>query len=217
MSKKTRVTKNCVICGKSFEVKLSHSTYIQCCSIICGTKFKQIKFDKSIENKMGGTIPEWLTEHYVRQLWTYRHIINELHINLRTLMRYMKEYDIPIRYGSDAIKVQWLNAKERRLKQSVLIKEIHSTFLFRNGKDSPLWKGGAKTYRGKDWNSVKKLIHQRDNNTCQQCGVTENGTLAHRLEVHHIVSFRNKKYFNEMTNLVLLCHECHKRQLSHKL
>ena len=214
---KTKVTKICVVCNNPFEVKLSHSSYILCCSMTCGGKFKTQRFDRLLEAHVGMPINDWLYSRYVQGLWSYRHITKELHINLRTLMRYMKEYNIPIRHGSDAIKAQWLDANERRLRTSNAFTKIRSTFPSLTGKDSPHWKGGAKTYRGKDWNSIKKFIHQRDNDTCQQCRTTENGTLSHRLEVHHIVAFRNRKYFNEPTNLVLLCHECHKKQISHKL
>jgi hypothetical protein len=122
--KKTRVTKNCVICGKPFEVKLSHASYIQCCSYICGNKFRQQKFDKKLEALIGTPINDWLLKYYLGQFQTYRQICNELKINTRTLMRYMRQFNIPVRRGGEAIKTQWINNIARKQAQAEFIKSI---------------------------------------------------------------------------------------------
>jgi 5-methylcytosine-specific restriction endonuclease McrA len=235
MSKKTRVTKSCVICGKSFDVKLSHSLYIQCCSMACGGKFKQQNFDNALESRLGMPIKDWLSEHYLNQLWVYSQICNELHINTRTLMRYMRQFNIPVRNPSEAVRVQWIRNPHKaeslkgiprpmlrgennpakqplaRLKNSLSKRGEKNPMYNILGKDNPRWKGGKMTLRGKGWNTIRTQVLRRDNYTCQQCGSKE------KLEVHHIVTYRNKKNFNQLTNLVTLCRECHRKQLSHKL
>ncbi|MDP2363629.1 MAG: HNH endonuclease, partial [Ignavibacteria bacterium] len=222
-------------CGNSFEVKLSHSTYIQCCSIICGAKFKQQNFDNKLKSQIGITIKDWLVKHYINQCWVYSQICKELHINARTLMRYMRQYSIPIRNPSEAVKLQWIRNPKKaesllgiphptirgdnnpakrpssRLKNSLSKRGNKNPMFNILGKDNPCWKGGKMTLRGKGWNSIKTQVKRRDNNICQECGSTE------KLEVHHIVTYRNKKNFNKLTNLVTLCHNCHVKQLSHKL
>ena len=226
--------KICVICGNPFQQ--SHQT-ILCCSNKCGQIFKQINFDKTLESKLNMPIEIWLREYYLNQFWSFRKICIHLKINIRTLMRYMRQFNIPVRHGSDAIKTQWVNNPARQKAQSEFSKKLpHITgdanpakrpdvrlkiSLSKRGDKNPMynilgitnpkWKGGKMTCRGKGWNSIRTQVLRRDNNTCQQCGSTNN------LEVHHIVTFRNKKNFNSLTNLVTLCKNCHKMQLSHKL
>ncbi len=237
MSKKTSVIKNCVICGEPFTVQRCSINKILCCSNKCAGKFKQRRFDKSIELKLGQDIGEWVYQRYRIDKMSYRQIRESIHINHRTLMRYMKEFKIPQFSRSESIALQWVNNDLRRKAQSEFFKSIPhpsgednptkrpevrekirlSKLGDKNpmynvlGKDNPLWKGGKNTYRGKGWNSIRKQVLRRDNLTCQQCGSKE------RLEVHHIVTYRNRKTFNKLTNLVTLCHDCHRKQLSHKL
>lgn len=235
MSKKTRVTKNCLICDNLFEVRLYQATLIKCCSNECGAKFKQQNFDNALESRLGMPIKDWLIEHYINQLWVYNQICKELHINTRTLMRYMRQFNIPIRNPSEAVKVQWIRNPHKgdslkgiprpmfkgdnnpakqplaRLKNSLSKRGEKNPMFNILGKLHHNWKGGKMTLRGKGWNTIRTQVIRRDDYTCQQCGSKE------ELEVHHIVTYRNKKNFNKLTNLVTLCRECHKKQLSHKL
>ena len=226
--------KICVICNSPFAQ--SHKN-INCCSNKCGQALRRLNFDNALASRIGIPIKDWLIDHYLNQFQTYRQICAELSINTRTLMSYMKQYNIPIRKGSEAIKVQWINNDARRKAQSEFLKSIphpsgddnptrrpevrekirQSKLGSKNpmynvlGKDNPRWKGGKMTLRGKGWNTIRTQVLRRDNNTCQQCGSKE------KLEVHHIVTYRNKKNFNKLTNLVTLCRVCHRNQLSHKL
>lgn len=62
----------------------------------------------------------------------------------------------------------------------------------------------------KGWTKEFKLkIRQRDNFTCQLCGMTESEQLersSHPLHVHHI-DFN--KFNHEINNLISLCYICH--------
>ena len=64
-------------------------------------------------------------------------------------------------------------------------------------------------FRGYDWNLKRTIIRERDNYTCQICGVLENGR---EHDVHHIISyhaFKDKKIANREDNLITLCGKCH--------
>ena len=71
------------------------------------------------------------------------------------------------------------------------------------GENHPLWKGGAnKPY-------LRKAILQRDNFTCQICGLRDEEIM----EVDHI---RPKaiapELYTEPTNLICICPNCHRRK-----
>lgn len=82
------------------------------------------------------------------------------------------------------------------------------------GEDNPRWKGGAVTYYGPSWHPSRRDARERDNFTCQRCGVTES-ELGRELDVHHIKPFRpfgvdNHTVANQLDNLISLCNICHK-------
>jgi endogenous inhibitor of DNA gyrase (YacG/DUF329 family) len=83
----------------------------------------------------------------------------------------------------------------------------------KSGEGSPQWRGGHLYYRGPNWSRQRAAARRRDDNTCQDCGLTreEHGR---ELEVHHIIPFRHfgiKEYerANELPNLISLCRPCH--------
>lgn len=83
------------------------------------------------------------------------------------------------------------------------------------GENNPNWRGGynEKGY-GPNWKKVSLLIRERDNFTCQKCGVSlDNLPKKHKLDVHHIVPLRefNGDYnkANVDSNLITLCSTCH--------
>ena len=47
---------------------------------------------------------------------------------------------------------------------------------------------------------IRKIVYERDGNTCQRCGVGE------RLLIHHL---DNNDRNNNLTNLIVLCSPCH--------
>lgn len=83
------------------------------------------------------------------------------------------------------------------------------------GKNNHNWKGGNyETYYGPNWRQQRRNARRRDNYTCRRCGVTEN-ELGRQLDVHHIIPFREfgiqrYKEANKVSNLISLCHPCHK-------
>lgn len=72
------------------------------------------------------------------------------------------------------------------------------------GSNHPNWKGGIsfEPYCPKFNEKLKEQIRERDNRTCQLCGIRENDN---KLDVHHIHYDKE----NCEPNLVALCHGCH--------
>lgn len=74
------------------------------------------------------------------------------------------------------------------------------------------WKGGIsperqKFYNSVEWKNLCSTIYRKQNATCQRCGkVKKHGDVFH---IHHIISFKNKEYRMNESNLVLLCKKCH--------
>lgn len=76
------------------------------------------------------------------------------------------------------------------------------------GSQSPLWRGGFSRKYSNEFNSeLRELIRQRDNFTCQLCGVPQQECL-NPLCVHHI---DYNKYNPMPHNLISLCKSCHSR------
>ncbi len=81
------------------------------------------------------------------------------------------------------------------------------------GESNPRWKGGYDPYYGENWREQRRKARQRDNFTCQRCGIAESD-LCRQLDVHHITPFRkygaeNYLHANRLDNLVSLCYKCH--------
>jgi DEAD/DEAH box helicase domain-containing protein len=77
-------------------------------------------------------------------------------------------------------------------------------------RDQKLWNADPNKY-GPGWPRQRQAARERDNYTCQNCGLREEGRT---LEVHHKIPFRAFEHPNEanrLDNLVTLCPTCHRR------
>lgn len=75
-------------------------------------------------------------------------------------------------------------------------------------RDEGMWRNDRNNY-GPQWDSLRKIIRQRDNYRCQHCGALEQGR-AH--DVHHKIplrAFTSLDQANRIENLITLCHNCH--------
>ncbi|NCC70883.1 HNH endonuclease [bacterium] len=83
------------------------------------------------------------------------------------------------------------------------------------GQKSKFWKGGVSKRNHRERNKImatleyrnfRRLVLERDNYTCQECGNTK------KLEIHHIKSFQKypKLRFN-INNGITLCNKCHRK------
>lgn len=78
-----------------------------------------------------------------------------------------------------------------------------------SGADHWHYINGETCYiRGENWNEVRRLVRERDNNTCQKCGATQENLL----DVHHIKPYRlfdDYLLANDLSNLITYCPSCH--------
>lgn len=88
------------------------------------------------------------------------------------------------------------------------------------GEEAHAWCGGySPHYYGPNWNEARRRCRERDDYTCQGCGVEED-ELDRELSVHHITPFRefipedgepDFEAANDLDNLVSLCERCHSK------
>jgi hypothetical protein len=79
-----------------------------------------------------------------------------------------------------------------------------------DGERSPLWVGGPKTYRGRNWKRARLAAVERDQGTCQSCG----RHIGASIPVHHRRPYREfatPEEANALDNLICLCQPCHMR------
>lgn len=96
---------------------------------------------------------------------------------------------------------------------------------YRAGEDAPAWEGGKELYRGPNWLRQRKRAVERDGQTCQRCGCTEEEHFeeyGRELSVHHITPVRefyreagseepDFTEVNALENLITLCVNCHRK------
>lgn len=76
----------------------------------------------------------------------------------------------------------------------------------------------GKSIEGKDYQNgemkgyenAAAYVRDRDNHTCQMCGVKSNEKKHIVIEVHHVIR-RSDGGSNKPSNLICLCHSCHKK------
>ena len=152
-----------------------------------------------------------------------------------TIYDRMVKYGIPRRSQSEALKRRYskgrirLPSEETRRKISEAMKNKHPSeetrqkmseshkgrdawnkgkvLPDRRGENHWNWQGGIsdKGYSEGWTESLRTLIRERDNYTCQDCGITQD-ELGYKLDIHHING--NKKDSNPR-NLITLCRSCH--------
>lgn len=178
---------------------------------------------------------EWLFTEYVIKKRTCNDIGKELGKDPKTIWQWLKNNGIPTRprggessSGSFKKGVNlWLGKKHKQETKEKIrqarIKDGHVPYL-KNGEHwlksvsqekHPNYKGGLTPerqsfYSSEIWSDVVKQVWKRDNAICQNCGKHHN-TEKNRgnFHIHHIVSFQVKELRAELSNLVLLCKDCH--------
>lgn len=79
-------------------------------------------------------------------------------------------------------------------------------------------RGYYEDDRYPNWEKQKKAARKRDNNTCQECGLTAEEQ-GESMCVHHKIPYRffdDYKKANRLNNLICLCRKCHGKQESHR-
>lgn len=218
--KKPKIKKICLFCHKQFEV----TPYLrakQCCNISCSRKYlwNQSEFRQNIINKLKGKHNSPKTEfkrgkHYnsTTEFKKEEHCSPETEFKKGKKHRY---FEIPEKnhpafkhgktnktyYCQDCgKKVSNFRAKRCSKCNGKIISKMISgrkNGMYINGKSKePYPLGWTNTFR--------EQIRDRDNHTCQKCGMAED--YYRKLDVHHIDY--NKENL-DLNNLIALCHRCH--------
>lgn len=123
------------------------------------------------------------------------------------------ELDCPV--CGDTFETKSYNIKG---EHTMCSSDCHREFMSstRRGEQNPAWKGGKAHYYGPNWNQQRRAALERDGHTCQLCGMDSEEhreTYRCQLNIHHIVRFKafdDHQSANELSNLVTVCHNCHK-------
>lgn len=120
----------CEVCGKEFYKKPFRIAKEKnhCCSFECQGILRHSLKVKEIENKFNKPIKEILYELYVIKKYPTRKVGKIIGLSYQKVGEWLKKYDIPIRYGSEAIKTQWIDNEQRREKHSELMKKVSPNF-----------------------------------------------------------------------------------------
>ncbi|AOV07831.1 hypothetical protein BI350_09990 [Sporosarcina ureilytica] len=81
-----------------------------------------------------------------------------------------------------------------------------------SGENSGTWNGGKIAYYGPNWLAQRRAARERDEFTCQKCGIGES-QYGRELSVHHIIPFviiNDYLVANELSNLLSVCEPCHR-------
>lgn len=141
---------------------------------------------------------EWLMNEYIIKNRSTGDIAKEFNVTNCAILFWMKKYNIKRRSISESRKIKYWGSKGDK------------NWMFgKKGSNAPSYKGGCTPerqsfYESKEWKDVVSLVWKRDNYTCQKCKTSKHG-----MHIHHIVSFRIKHLRAVLSNLILLCPDCH--------
>jgi 5-methylcytosine-specific restriction endonuclease McrA/DNA invertase Pin-like site-specific DNA recombinase len=183
---------------------------------------------------------QWLRTQYWGQSKTASEIASELGVYDSTVNRWLDQHGIEkkgqsvSRAGESVQKLMdsdWLQKQYHdQMKSSVEIgRELGVTSRCvldwmerhgverrgREGEDNPMWRGGKEDYYGPSWYSARAEARDRDDCSCQRCGMTDaehESNYDQKLHVHHIEPFRtfdDPAEANQLDNLITLCRQCH--------
>src|SRR3990172_3816600 len=101
--------------------------------------FYNIKTQSGVKKKyQSDSWEEIFYRMYVIEKRSIREIAKFFGIGREIVRRRLKDFDLELRHGSEAVKLQWKNNPERRKQQS----EFAKRKLPKNGDEHPNWKGG---------------------------------------------------------------------------
>ena len=158
---------------------------------------------------------EWLETMYITNQLSSTQISKTVECSSRAVLDALYYFGIKVRSCSEA-KRGPLNPHSNGISEAhkQKIREYRigkwtgdkNPWYGKTGEDHINWKGGVgfAPYCYKFNNKLKESIRERDNRTCQLCGIKENEG-RRRLDVHHIHYDKP----NCEPDLVSLCRSCH--------
>ena len=112
--------------------------------------------------------------------------------------------------------------KSNRKKDNVFCSQSCAGSFLHRGEKSHFWKGGktsiSKIERSRtNYLKWRQQVFERDNFTCQKCGIRSGNGKKVYLHAHHIKEFAdNPKERTSINNGITLCKNCHLLEHHHK-
>lgn len=228
-------TVNCTQCSSELvRVAWNYSKNRRMLHFFCDNKCKGSWQTQQRESQ--GFTKEWLEVQYLTLNKSANQIAREIKKDPKRVWEWMRDYGIEIRprgtdYGQNIKpgQVSFFKGKchteETKKKLSEIAKaDKRMPFKKENGppnkgkfgEESINWRGGLTPerqafYSSDEWVDAVKKVWARDNATCQKCLKNHNQeSVRGKFHIHHITSFQIRKYRAILSNLVLLCNECHR-------
>lgn len=211
----------CAFCGIVVRKQQTKNMIHRFCSMDCKAAWQR---EQKPVNK------EWLHQKYIVEGLDCTQISKIVNRNPKQVWQWLKGYEIPTRkrgttgnekYSKGHKGFKHTDETKEKIRQARL-KDGHVPYLRngvhhlkgKKGADTPNWKGGITaerqaTYGSEEWKQASKTVWERDNATCQRCGLYHNLNRDVSFDIHHIVSFAVVEKRCDPSNLVLLCEPCH--------
>jgi len=120
-----------------------------------------------------------------------------------------KEEKMPATDIADELGVATSGVLEQMYENDIKLRDQS----YYSGENCKMYEGGETiNYKG-GWDKSRREAKERDDHTCQRCGVHDSDTDEY-LDVHHKVpytSFDDPFEANKLDNLVALCRSCHRK------
>lgn len=144
---------------------------------------------------------KWLLREYVTKKRSTGEIAQEVGTTDANILYWLRKHKIPRRTVSEA----------RSIKHWGVAGEANPMF-GRTGNRNYNWKGGCTPerqafYVSREWAIACSAVWKRDKARCRRCSKPEQ---EGKLHVHHIVPFMVVKLRAAVSNLILLCTNCHR-------
>lgn len=217
----------CKNCESSYSVIPSRSDSSSFCSMDCKSEYQS-------ENMTGESNPSWSGGHMTESECEFCGDVHEHREDRlgRFCSRECKDNNRKNLTGEDA--TAWKGGPDEKVcdfcNDTYSVKQSRSDeskfcskgcmALWRSenwrGTNCPNWEGGHQKSYGPMWNSIREDVRDRDG-CCQLCGMTiekHKNEYGRNPDVHHIKpikSFDSFKEANKMSNLIMLCRDCHSK------
>lgn len=224
---------NCSECSAEImRLKWNYGKQRPITQFFCDTTCKGVWQRK--QREVQGFTREWLASEYVDHGKSANDIAREIGRDPKRVWEWIRNYGIETRKrGSDERqqfkkgvalragctlsdehkeKVRQARIKDGRIP--CMVNGVHWLHHYADRKPAS-WKGGISperqaVYSSREWIDAVKAVWKRDNATCQRCGKHHNTAETRgTFHIHHIVSFAVKELRTDVSNLVLLCRDCH--------
>lgn len=214
------IRSKCANCGKQVtRRRQSKPVKRHFCCIECKAEFQR---------RSKPVTKEWLYNEYIVKGRHCGQIAKTVKRDAKTVWNWLKAFGIPTRprgsydqWRPRGRKSGYKHSKKTKQKiRDASIADGRVPYL-KNGthwlssvpkSKHPKWEGGItadrqKLYSSKEWIAVSKAVYKRDRSTCRRCHRKWSKGLA--FDIHHIVPFVCKDLRATLSNLVLLCEQCH--------